>query len=207
MPFLTTFFRVQFLCRLPFWQRHIVFVVSRKTWQHLKYVFYGSNVLLYFIELKSVDLTFSVCRSLSLSLSLSLSEYHSSDRSCRRGRCFYSLYFSHGVFCACARKGGNGSSFDPPINCFLALLLRMKEESRLAPCRIILMNGTSSFSKPFLSPTSLNVFRILMILKLRNGSKRLPLESQEIPGVFLRSDKNDRIYSLFVPDLDAMLIK
>ena len=37
---------VMLLCRLPFWQRHIVFVVSRKTWYRLKYVFYGSYVLL-----------------------------------------------------------------------------------------------------------------------------------------------------------------
>ena len=32
----------QFLCRLPFWQRHIVFVMSSKTQHSLKYVSCGS---------------------------------------------------------------------------------------------------------------------------------------------------------------------
>ena len=54
-----------FLCRLPFWQRHIVLPVSQKTC-HQKFVFKGSFVLKYFIELKSVNPKNSVCLSLSI---------------------------------------------------------------------------------------------------------------------------------------------
>ena len=60
-----------FLCRLPFWQRHIVLPVSQKTCHHQKFVFQGSYVSKYFIELKSVDPKFSVYIFLSLFLSLS----------------------------------------------------------------------------------------------------------------------------------------
>ena len=67
--FIYAFF-IWFLCRLPFWQRHIVFVVFWKNWHALKNDFYVSYVLKYFIELKSVDPKFSVYMSLSLSLSL-----------------------------------------------------------------------------------------------------------------------------------------
>ena len=55
-----------FLCRLPFWQRHIVLAVSQKTCHHLKIVFDGSYVLKHSIELKSINPKNSVCLSLSL---------------------------------------------------------------------------------------------------------------------------------------------
>ena len=59
-----------FLCRLPFWQRHIVFTVSSKNWHVLKSVFYGFLGLIYFIELKSINPKNSLCVSLSLSIYL-----------------------------------------------------------------------------------------------------------------------------------------
>ena len=63
---------IRFLCRLPFWQRHIVFTVSSKNWHVLKRVFYGFQGLIYFIELKSINPKNSVCVSLSLSLYISV---------------------------------------------------------------------------------------------------------------------------------------
>ena len=65
-------FRSRFLCRLPFWQRHIVLPVSQKTCHHQKCVFQGSYVLKYFIELKSVNPKNSVFLSLSLSIYISV---------------------------------------------------------------------------------------------------------------------------------------
>ena len=59
--------KITFSCRLPFWQRHIVLPVSQKTC-HQKFVFKGSFVLKYFIELKSVNPKNSVFLSLSLSI-------------------------------------------------------------------------------------------------------------------------------------------
>ena len=57
-----------FLCQLPFWQRHIIFLVSSKTWNALKYVFHAFLYLKYFIELKFINLKNSVCFSLYISV-------------------------------------------------------------------------------------------------------------------------------------------
>ena len=55
-----------FLYRLPFWQGHIVFTMSSKTWSALKKFFQWFLCFQYFIELKSINLKNSVYISLSL---------------------------------------------------------------------------------------------------------------------------------------------
>ena len=61
-----------FLCRLPFWQRHLIFPVSSKSWHALEELFLGFFTFIYFIELKFIVVENSVCHSLPLYVS-----YHS----------------------------------------------------------------------------------------------------------------------------------
>ena len=63
---------VQFLCRLPFWQRHLIFPMSSKSWHLLKSLFWCFLISIYFIELKFINVENSLYIYLSLSLSLFL---------------------------------------------------------------------------------------------------------------------------------------
>ena len=67
---------IQFLCRLPFWQRHLIFPMSSKSWHLLKSLFWCFLISIYFIELKFINVENSVYIYLSLFLSLYVS-YHS----------------------------------------------------------------------------------------------------------------------------------
>ena len=68
----TYYLEYHLLCRLPFWQRHLIFAVSSKSWHALKELFFGFLTFIYFIELKFIVVENSVCHSLSFSLSLSI---------------------------------------------------------------------------------------------------------------------------------------